>query len=290
MSAKVNIRQLLIDLEGMDFKTLEEAELIALVYEMLEYLGDPDSELREGLIYPVLVKIINEGILNTEQYVHLLETCMGERHLFFKLGERGDTVFMRSFSALLVAALINADVNSHFLTKNDYGAVMEKCIEYIEAEMDTRGHVEGKGWAHAIAHAADMVLALVKHPAFETKNFNTILEVIETCLFKEAAYVDAEDKRFILVLKAMREKGFDDEALGKWIEDIFKKLTNRFQADGFSYKYHRIMTNVENFMKSLYFNFKTDRNGLYLRVLLFDNIKALPYTNLRKVSESGHRS
>ncbi|MCL2574743.1 MAG: DUF2785 domain-containing protein [Defluviitaleaceae bacterium] len=280
MSAKVSIKQLLLDLEGMDFKTFEEAELDALIYEMLEHLGDEDSELREGLIYPVLSKIIQENILTTQQYISFLETCMGERHLFLKLGERGDSVLMRSYSALLIAALLNADANISFLAKADYATVMDKCIEYIESETDTRGHIEGKGWAHAIAHAADVLLALVKHPMFDTESFGRILEAIETCLFKDAAYVDAEDKRFIFVLKAMQDRGFENEALGEWVEKLFAKLSNKYKMEGFSYRYHRVMTNVENFMKSLYFNFKSDRNGLYLRVLLFDNIKALPYSRL----------
>ena len=277
MATKVNMRQLLIDIEGMDFGTLDEEELVALVYEMLEHLGDQDSELREGLISPMLVRIISENILSMEQFIHLLETCMSERHLFYNLGERGDSIFMRSYSALLVAALISADATSRYLSESDYASVKDKCIEFLEAEMDTRGHVDGKGWAHAIAHGADMLLALVKHPFFTPDDFPVILETIETCLFKEKAYVDAEDKRFIFVLRAMKEKGFDDVILGRWIERICNRLSERYKAEGFSYKYHRVMTNVENFMKSLYFYFKTDRNGLYLRVLLFDNIKALPY-------------
>jgi len=277
MSSKVNIRQLLVDLEDMDFASLDETELEALIYEMLEHLGDTDAELREGLIYPLLVRIVSENILSREQYLHLLDTCTGERNLFYQLGEKGDSVFMRSFSALLVAALISADTTSNFLTKQEFEATMSKCIEYIETEMDTRGHVEGKGWAHAIAHGADMLLAIVKHPLFYSDKFLVILETIETCLFKEAAYIDAEDKRFIFVLRAMQEKGFEEQTLAKWIEKIFAKLSERFKNEGFSYKYHRVMTNIETFMKSLYFNLKTDRHGLYLRVLLFDNIKALPY-------------
>ena len=277
MSLKINMKQLLVDLEGIDFASMEETELVALVYEMLEHLGDPDAELREGLISPTLARIAGENILSREQYMDLLENCMGERHLFYNLGERGDSIFMRSYSALLIASLINADAASRFLMENDYAKVREKCIEYLEAEMDTRGHVDGKGWAHAIAHGADMLLALVKHPLFTPQDFPAILETIETCLFKEAAYVDAEDKRFIFVLRAMKEKGFEDQMLGRWIERTCSKLNERYKAEGFSYKYHRVMTNVENFMKSLYFYFKTDRNGLYIRVLLFDNIKALPY-------------
>ncbi|MDR2183820.1 MAG: DUF2785 domain-containing protein [Clostridiales bacterium] len=277
MNVKVDIKQLLVDLDDLDFATLDGAELEALIYEMLEHLGDPDSQLREGLIYPTLARIISENILSREQYIHLLETCIGERNLFYKLGERGDSVFMRSFSALLVASLISADVNSHFLSKEAFADTMSKCIEYIEAEMDTRGHIDGKGWAHAIAHGADMLLSIVKHPHFGPEKFLVILETIETCLFKEAAYVDAEDKRFIFVLRAMQDRGFEEQILAKWIEKIFAKLKAQFKNEGFSYKYHRVMTNVENFMKSLYFNLKADRNGLYLRVLLFDNIKALPY-------------
>jgi len=277
MVAKLDLKQLLTDLEGIDFNTLEQTELVALVYEMLEHLGDTDAELRDGLIHPTIVKIIESGILSEEDFMHLLETIMGERHLFYNLGEKGDSVFMRSFSALIIASLLNADAKSLFLTKADYNKVLDKSIEYIEGEKDTRGYVEGKGWAHAIAHSADLLLALVKHPSFDTKTFPTILETMKICFFKEAAYADAEDRRFILVFKAMQEKGFTDAAFDTWIRGIFYRLSEKFKMEGFSYGYYRVVTNVENFMKSLYFRFKADGESMHLRVLLFDSVKALPH-------------
>ena len=172
------------------------------------------------------------------------------------------------------------------MTKENFNLVLDKSIEYIEGERDTRGYIEGKGWAHAIAHGADLLLALVKHPSFNTKSFPAILEVLKICLFKEAAYADAEDRRFILVLKAMQEKGFADAAFDTWIRGIFYKLNEKFKMEGFSYSYYRVVTNVENFVKSLYFRFKTDGDRVHLRVLLFDSIKALPHNKVATNAET----
>jgi len=277
MAEKLDMKQLLTDLEGMDFKTLNEEELVALTYELLEHLGDTDSDFRDGLIYPTLAKIVDSDALPEEQCRHLLGTCLGDRHLFYNLGEKGDSVFMRSFSALVVMTLVRRDAKKSFLSEEDYAKVFAKSIEYIEGELDTRGHVEGKGWAHAVAHGTDMLLAVVRHPIFKTDYFKAVLGALENCLFKEAGYADSEDKRFVLVLKAMQDKGLDDRALEKWINGVFSKLDERFEAEGFSYRYYRAMNNVENFMKSMYFRFKSDGDRIRLRVMLFDNIKELPY-------------
>jgi len=270
----MDLKQLLIDIEDVDLDTLEEPELTAIIYEMLENLGSTDPELRDGLIYPLLVKIIESDILSPERLNHIMETCLDERHLFYRLGERGDSVFMRSFSSLAIAALLTADAEKPFLDRDIFSTITDKIIWYIEGETDTRGYVEEKGWAHSIAHSADMLMALVKNPSFSPNKFSSILNAIENCIFKEnAAYVDGEDERLIVSIKTMIDKGLSDDVLDNWICRISKKLEDVHAAEGFSYKYYRNMMNLNNFMKSLYFRFKRDKTKMGIRVLLFDKMQ-----------------
>ena len=46
---------------------------------------------------------------------------------------------------------------------------VNKVIHYMMEEKDTRGFIEGKGWAHAVAHGVDALDALTKDPFLKKK-------------------------------------------------------------------------------------------------------------------------
>ena len=276
MDAKLDLKQLLIDLEGVDFSSLDEAELTALIYEMLENLGSTDSELRDGLIYPTMMRAIEEDTIAAEQMLHMLDTCLDERHLFFKLGESGsDSVFMRSFTSLVIVGLLNSNAKNKFIEDAVYFTAMDKIILYINLEKDTRGYVEDKGWAHAVAHGADMLLSLVKNPTFSSSHFLRVLDSILGCVFKEAAYIDGEDERLINVIMAMIDLGLSDAQLEDFVAKVFAKLESIYEADGFTYAFYRNLINATNFMKTFYFKLKSDNVGIGLRVHIYAKIREM---------------
>ncbi|MFS7199755.1 DUF2785 domain-containing protein [Carnobacterium divergens] len=77
-----------------------------------------------------------------------------------------DAVFYRSFSALL----IDSDAKQPFLTSKELEKVVLTICAYYVMELDTRGFVTYKGWAHAIAHGADVFLSLAEHSLLESEN------------------------------------------------------------------------------------------------------------------------
>ena len=48
------------------------------------------------------------------------------------------------------------------LSEEQLYSVAEQVLEYVYLEEDVRGYVEGKGWAHSTAHAADALDALAR--------------------------------------------------------------------------------------------------------------------------------
>ena len=68
------------------------------------------------------------------------------------------------FSVLVIAAIIEYDVKKKVLDPDIMRYTVHKVIHYMMEEKDTRGFIQEKGWAHAIAHGADALDALAKHP------------------------------------------------------------------------------------------------------------------------------
>ena len=232
-----------------------QGDLDDLLTQMLHQIGCTDPFLRDDLIYTAFGKLVMSDHLTEEQLTYLLTICLDEEHLFYRIAERGaDSVFTRSFSVLVVALILEKDREARFLSENRIAAVREACFRYLREEQDTRGYVETKGWAHSIAHGADALVELMKHPSFNLEKMDECLEVIEECLFKEATtYVDDEDERLLFAIEALLDQGLSEEHLSKWIESLSTELEGLFQQKGYSVEFFHTKGNVLRFMKSCYF-------------------------------------
>src|SRR6202030_3418494 len=93
----------------------KDLDRIAFLHALLQNFATTDAELRDELTYMIFAHaIIDEETaarLPANQREALLLTCSDKEHLFYHIGEAGsDGVFMRSFSLLIIAALLYADV------------------------------------------------------------------------------------------------------------------------------------------------------------------------------------
>ena len=124
--------------------------------EMLNYIGSPDPELRDDLIYLILSDWIIKGVYTPEQLREILKIAFDDQHLFYKIGEvESDSVFTRSFSVLLIPLILITHRKNNILSKNELQDVYNKVIKYVREEKDLRGFIENKGWAYSVAHGAD---------------------------------------------------------------------------------------------------------------------------------------
>nr|WP_239581690.1 DUF2785 domain-containing protein [Jeotgalibacillus terrae] len=181
-----------------------------------------------------------------------MEVCADQ--LFYKIGEdQSDSVFTRSFSALVVAVLISYDSTAAILSEEDFKQAFLKSHTYLRNEKDTRGFVEEKGWAHSIAHGADLLGACVSHPMFESEDIGEVLITLQACLFKKATFIDDEDERLALVIESLIVKYMDDKTIRNWLSKVVASLDSVFEREGFSNQYFRTKFNVLNFLKTLYF-------------------------------------
>jgi hypothetical protein len=141
------------------------------------------------------------------------------------LGESGtDTVFRRSFSALIVAECLERDNTQHLLPG---GKVMEwgdRLATWFLTERDTRGFVPGKGWAHAIAHGADALGALGESPHLAGAEHAVLLDILAERLVQqpddEPLASGEPDRIAAAAMVILRRNTLGVDALEAWVHRI----------------------------------------------------------------------
>ncbi|WEG14538.1 DUF2785 domain-containing protein [Pullulanibacillus sp. KACC 23026] len=244
------------DLMAWNDGNLKDIDLDVLLEEMLDNIGAVDSELRDTLIYNAFGKLILDDYLTIKQMEYILEVCLKKMYMDIRQKE-SDSVFTRSFSSLVVALILEKDRQTRFLAESVVQRIIEESCEYIKLEEDIRGYVEGKGWAHSVAHGSDLLTEAVKHPLFRIDYVPDYLKAIKMCLLKDRLrnhpYIDDEDERLIFVIEALMEKGVTQEEMSSWLLEISDSLKEVFKKEGFSLPFFRLMTNFSQFCRTFYF-------------------------------------
>jgi hypothetical protein len=245
-----------------------------LTNEMLDNIGAIDPELRDDLIYMVLANWIMDDIYDNQELKQILNICLDDKHLFYKIGQtESDTVFTRTFSALILAILFHKDNKKDYLEQLEFQTAVSEVFKYFKEEKDLRGYIKQKGWAHAAAHGAD-ILAEIAQSKKANKNTlqKLLMAIIRKIHIKDYIYFNGEDERIASAVKnAIKNPDLDDESINKW----FRELTD-FKKDEDRNKFDTLIFNIKNLLKSLYFEIITDQeiNDRYL-ILTTDSLKEL---------------
>ena len=109
---------------------------------------------------------------------------------------------------------------------------MEKSATYLSQEKDTRGFVKGKGWAHSIAHGADLAAVIANHPLLEKRLIPIVLEGVTSCFWKGGVYTDDEDERLVAIFLHSLKRTIQKKSLIEWLEQVFDKLDREANEKG----------------------------------------------------------
>ncbi len=166
--------QAILDADGA---VPEGYSVAQLTPELLALLGSADPFLRDGVAYTLLATWLKLGHYAPAEVWDMVEQLAA--NLSAGLGEQGgDRVFLRSFSALMLAEIVYRDSKSLFLDERQVWYVLEQTLAYFPAEQDLRGYVPGKGWVHAVAHTADVLWVLAGSRHIGASDLERMLEVI----------------------------------------------------------------------------------------------------------------
>ena len=203
------------------FRLPDDRPLDDLTTELVHMLGDPDPEVRDGIAYPVLTTWISEGV-----YDDLL-TGFGDgvsEGLFTGLGEdRTDSVLRRSFSAIMLTEAVLRDHVARVVHSDAIFRWGDRAASWFVRERDLRGYIEGRGWAHSVAHGADLIGALARSQHFGKLELTVLLDVVADRLLTPTPYrlYHGEDDRLAFAIMAVLHRNtLGIGVLEPWIERL----------------------------------------------------------------------
>jgi hypothetical protein len=250
-----------------------------LTAELTRMLGDPDPALRDGTAYPTLTTWVERGV-----YDDLLAGLGDGMAIGLRvgLGEQGtDTVFRRSFSALMLGECIARDNLRPLLPGGkilDWG---DRLATWLLRERDVRGFVPGKGWAHAVAHGADSVATLANSPHLATPELTVLLDVIADRLLLpvDRLFANGEPDRLALAtMNVLRRNVVPLRVLEPWIARLTAAAATRSSYD--DRDPHLLGGNAEAFLRALYLQLSLGARPPQVRSdLLLVVVDALKSTN-----------
>ena len=234
-----------------EYRVPEGIDHFELALEMMWQLGSTDAELRDELIYRTLLKWATNEVLSHKQLSALLAIALDDDHLFYRLGERDtNSVFTRAFSLLVIVLPLYVHRHEAFLTELQIGETLSAILRYLPQENDLRGYVDGKGWAHATAHAADVLDELAQCPEIDRLGLTEILAAIRAKMsVADSVFIYEEDERMAYAALSLIRRGTLSEAeIETWIRSFSPIET----VGDEKHDRHRLV-NVKNFLRSLYF-------------------------------------
>lgn len=217
------MKEALLSKLGLPDVRYSQAELAWLV----AHIGDSSSEIRDQLVYASFCQaILGEG-LGRNQLEWLLATILEKKLLFYQIEQKGQASLTRSFTALLWALIIDVDGQEEslyykILSCEQRERVFRESLLYLEKEEDLRGYDDSCGWIHAIAHAADLILYVSRHPAFPVTAYESIWQV---CLAKlrhlPSPFVAGEDSCLARIFQNLLAQGkLAPITLLEWLKEV----------------------------------------------------------------------
>ena len=243
-------------------------DLALLTGDLLPLLGSTDSHLRESTLE--ILGHWGEAGRYTDAELRTIGRRMAD-NLTVGLGESGaDSVFLRSFSALILEMVVQEDdvrslgVSGHrapFLTHDQVLGWFVTALAGFAGEEDFRGFVDGRGWAHALAHKADLLGTLARGRHLDATRLETILTAIAEKLTQPTEVVMAfeEDHRLVrAVVHVLLRNEVQAEFLHSWVDQLahmpggktWGTVLGLHECDQAG---NRARVNVRNFLRSLYF-------------------------------------
>ena len=193
-----------------------------LLNAMIVNIGTLDSDIRDRVIYSGFYELIFIKGLSEPQLQMLLDSVLSGDLLLKGIEDKqGDDVFTRSFVSLLICLLMGKHYQTPFMSEKQEAEVINLGLRYMESEKDNRGFVEGKGWAHAFAHGADLLGSLAESKLFSSLEAERVLHIIENSILNIDNFLYGEEGRFArTTFQLLKHKKLDEASLIEWINKV----------------------------------------------------------------------
>lgn len=171
-------------------------------------LADPDPFLRDRIAYEGIHELLRQNQLSDTARAALF------RSLWQRLNEPDAAGFAQPFNALVLSDLIRSDAAHEFIAQRELDNFASDAARYVSDVRDYRGFDETEGWRHGIAHGADLLTQLARHPRIDGPWLDGVLDASASQIVAHNghSYIYGEGERLAAVMLAAVRRGVRDEA------------------------------------------------------------------------------
>ena len=208
-------------LKALKFTLPDAATRQSLAMGLLDCLGDPDPELRDGIAYEALTHWMRAKELEPAGLRALRDQLQP------MLGDADPAGFRPPFAALVLSEVARTDRIQPWMEPTERNAMVEAAAIYVESVRDYRGYDAKEGWRHGVAHGADWLMQLALNPALERPQSDRILAAVAAQAVPEAAhaYVFGEPGRLARPVLYIAKRGLYSEAEWQaWLTALTPRL------------------------------------------------------------------
>jgi hypothetical protein len=211
-------------LRASGFKVEDDARRNALALALVDCLGDPDPQVRDGLAFEGLSRWMR-GDPQTKQVFLTAETVAALREVLQPqlTGELDDPDGVRRpFVALVMAEVARTDRIAPWLTPEQRAALVADAAAYLAGVRDYRGFVDGEGWRHGVAHGSDLALQLALNEAVDRAQLDALLAALRSQVVADGghAYIHGEPGRLARAVFFIARRDLHDAAFWEtWLKD-----------------------------------------------------------------------
>lgn len=248
-------REKLQNLKADGFLIIEKDDQQAMIDQLVICLASPDPELRDGIAYEGLSKMLRMNSLNVEQLRNL------RTKLYLQLASEDTDGVSRPFAALMLSEVARTDRIDAWMSEQERAEMLAIAIRYMEAVRDYRGYDPDYGWRHGVAHGADWLMQLALNPKLDNVQLRQLTDAVASQVVASNghAYVFGEPGRLARPIIFAAKRGIRSESEWQtWLNGIVVRLGDSSLAyKNLNWLYAR--HNVSGFLDTLYL--ETDLTG-----------------------------
>jgi hypothetical protein len=223
--------------------------------ELFANIGSTDPELRDTIGLEAFYNWLNKGLYSPEEIRWFITRLVA--NLQQGIGKtEDDSVFLRSFSALWLSNIVQNDNETQVLGKEDIDGILAATIGYFPAETDLRGYVPTKGYAHAIAHSADLLGALGQSRYTDTRDHIKILECFADKMraVTDWIFIYNEDSRLARAMLGILTRGtLTMDQVKDWLTSLSRNWNGAWKNEGSA----RAYSNGRALLRALHWSIST---------------------------------
>lgn len=204
-------------LKAAQWKLANQQSIAALAQALVPCLAHPDPHLRDGLAFEALSTWLRAKALDAATQRQLMN------RLLHQLQEPDAQGFSQPFTALALAEVARADRVEPFLTVSERDELQVAAQRYLRGISDYRGWVDGQGWRHGVAHAADWMMQLALNPALDAAQLAQIARAVQVQIAPPSGhtYVFGESERLARpIVFVARRSLLPNDGWQSWVREL----------------------------------------------------------------------